>query len=369
MSQSGFIVKATCDGQSNIQTMGLRAGYDELVMDVADAFDLIPASLTMFSLHKGTKLMVHLGAQGDLDVVLAESMEMGEHVLTLQVSGIAARRGLDGFGALAGMAATLSQCFYLYWMVTSSGAGFYRELQMWFIVIFTVLVNLGNYFYLLDDEMDKNHPFRLWVRPLGPRLLMMLLAPFTGDVLPLVGCKACGMDAPIRATTRDGIVKWGVLMMAIQDGFVLYVLQGMHTGEEALPLGTGAPLVCLLLTAFSVALNLPRRVSHFVLASCESEFMRKEELADDAKISMYASQKIGFKPPPNASPPKERAKPPPARPPMPSASNGSQRAAPPSAPSSTPPPRGAPPSKQAPSQRGGKPTPPSKGGKGGKAMM
>jgi hypothetical protein len=367
MSQSGFIIKATCDGQSNIQTMGLRAGYDELVMDVAEAFDLIPASVTMFSLHNGTKLMVHLGAQGDLDVVLAESMEWGSHVLSLQVSGIAARRSLDGFGALAGVAATLSQIFYLYWMVTESGAGFMRELQLWFIVIFTVLVNLGNYFYLLDDETDKNHPFRLWVRPLGRRLLMVLLAPFTGDVLPLVGCKACGLDAPVRGVTRDGIVKWGVLMMAIQDGFVLWVMQALHTGEEALPLSTGAPLACLLLTSFSLVLNLPRRVSHFVLASCESEFMRKEELADDAKISMYASQKIAFKQPAK-SPPKERPKSPAARPPMPLVPNG-QRATPPGPPPSGPPSRGAPPTKQTPSQRGGKPTPPPKGGKGGKSMM
>ena len=165
MAQSGFIVKATCDGQENLQTMGLREGFQELIMDVAEAFDLIPASVTMFSMHNGTKLMVHLGSQGDLDVVLAESMEWGSHVITVQVTGIASRRGLDGLGALVGVAATGSQIAYLYWMITESGAGFMKELQMWAIVLFALLVNLGNFLYLIDDETDKNHPFRTLATP------------------------------------------------------------------------------------------------------------------------------------------------------------------------------------------------------------
>lgn len=157
---SGFIVKATCDGHPNIQTMGLREGYEELIMDCAEAFDLIPASTTIFSLHNGTKFMVHLGAQGDLDVVLAESMEWGSHVISLQVSGIAARRALDGFGALASVTATVSQILYLRWMLTQEAVGFMNELYMWAIIVFTLLINLGNFAYLFDDEADKNHPFR-----------------------------------------------------------------------------------------------------------------------------------------------------------------------------------------------------------------
>ena len=112
-----------------------------------------------------------------------------------------------------------------------------------------------------------------------------------GDVLPLVGCKACGLDAPIRASTRDGVVKWGVLMMVLQDGMVLWLLQAMHTGDEALPL-TAWPLSCIALTSFSVLLNLPRRVSHFVLASCDAAYREKEELADDAKMMVYVAKKI-----------------------------------------------------------------------------
>ena len=123
---------------------------------------------------------------------------------------------------------------------------------------------------------------------------MLVLSPFTGDVLPLAGCKACGMDAPIRASTRDGVVKWGVIMMVLQDGMILWLMQAIHTGEGALPLA-GAPLTCFALTGVAVIVNLPRRLSHFVLGSCEAEFSKKEELADDAKISMYAAQKVAFK--------------------------------------------------------------------------
>lgn len=315
---SGFIIKASCDGHSSTQSIGLREGYQELVADLAEAFDLIPASVTLFSMHSGTKLMVHLGSQGDLDVVLAETMEWGSHMITVEVTGIPARRLLDGFGSLAAAAATISQLGYLYWIVVlDRDAPFYRELTLWFIMIFAVLANLGNFFYLLDDETDKNHPFRLWARPFSRRLIMLCLAPFTGDVLPLVGCKACGLDAPIRASTRDGVVKWGVLMMALQDGMVLWLLKAIHTGDEALPLSAWA-LACISLTGFSVMLNLPRRVSHFVLASCEAAHREKEELADDAKMMVYVAKKIAkqgerptFKDP---NPSRPSASPPPARP-------------------------------------------------------
>ena len=165
---TGFIVKATCDGHPNIQTMGLREGYDELIMDCAEAFDLIPASITIFSMHNGTKFMVHLGAQGDLDVVLAESMEWGSHVISLHVSGIAARRALDGVGALASVVATVSQILYLRWMLTQEEVGFMKELYMWTIILATILINLGNFAYLFDDEADKNHPFRERTRMRSP---------------------------------------------------------------------------------------------------------------------------------------------------------------------------------------------------------
>ena len=203
---SGWLVKASCEGNPNIQITGLRPqrdergaeggpGFHELVQDLADSFDLIPASVMLFSLHQGTKLSVHLGSQGDLDVVLAEALEYGSHVVAVTVSGIPARRALDAVGALLSVAATVSQLFYLSWIVTSSGAGFYYELKMWVVVVITVLYNLGSYFYLVDDESDKNHPFRLWMRPLFRRLGMLLLAPFTGDVLPLVACKVCARAA------------------------------------------------------------------------------------------------------------------------------------------------------------------------------
>ena len=198
---SGWLVKATCEGHGNSgrifnlppQKLDRGAegnpGYHELVGELAETFDLIPASVMLFSVHQGTKLSVHLGSQGDLDVVLAETMESGSHVIYVSVSGIPARRALDALGALAVAAATVAQLVYLWWLVTLSGATFYRQLIMWSVMIATLLINLGVFFYLLDDECDKHHAFRLWARPLHRRILMLLFAPFTGDVLPLVACK------------------------------------------------------------------------------------------------------------------------------------------------------------------------------------
>ena len=182
MSTSGFIVKATCDSFSSIHSMGLRSqknetgeecgpGFHELVVDLADTFDLIPASVMLFSLHSGTKLMVHLGSQADLDVVLAEAMEWGSHVITVNVTGMPARRALDAVGCvpsdrrappslltadqctqpalcqslvfmcagLVATAATVTQLMYLYWIVMESVATFYQEFLIWSIMIFALM--------------------------------------------------------------------------------------------------------------------------------------------------------------------------------------------------------------------------------------
>ena len=70
--------------------------------------------------------------------------------------------------------------------------------------------------------------------------------------------QTCGLDAPIRNDTRDGVVKWGVLMIAAQDCTVLYLLYLLHIAPDAtLPLAS-TPLTCVSLTLISVLLNLPR---------------------------------------------------------------------------------------------------------------
>jgi len=238
---------------------------------------------------------VHLGSQGDLDVVLAEAVEWGSHVITVSVSGIPARRTLDAVGALADVSATVAQLLYLAWFITESAASFYLELSLWSVMVVTLIANLGGFAYLLDDESDKNHPFRLWIRPFWRRAMMIILAPFTGDVLPMVGCKTCGLDAPIRSSTRDGVVKWGILTNAFQHGIIGWILFTMHTGSAAVTLSS-IPMSCLVATSAAVVLNLPRRISHFVLASCEAAFREKEELADDAKITMATYAKMAHKP-------------------------------------------------------------------------
>ena len=84
---SGFIIKAQTQGGAYV-TKPLRESYEELVADLADSFNLIPASVTLFSKHNGTQLWVHMGSKSDLDVVLAEAAEYGSHVVNIEVSGV-----------------------------------------------------------------------------------------------------------------------------------------------------------------------------------------------------------------------------------------------------------------------------------------
>jgi len=336
--------------------MALRLGYDELVQDLADSFDLIPASVTLFSKHNGTQLWVHMGSQGDLDVVLAESSEWGSHVIHVEVSGIGAGRGLDAVGCLAATAATVSQLGYLWWMVTQSSVSFLRELEVWLILVLSMLVHLGSFAYLLDDETSHNHAFRQWVRPFVKRGLMLLLAPFSGDVLVFAACGLCGFNAPIRPSTREGIVRGGIWMMLLQDGMMLSVIHAVHFGAEAPQPLSALPEACLYVTLGSLTLNLPRRLAHFLVGSCEAAFREKEELADDAQISLFASQKMASRAPPMETPQSKG----PSTPPKKGAAAPIVRTA-----GSAPPPPA--------SKRGGAPTaskaakPPA--GKGGKSMM
>ena len=356
---TGFLVRGQVRGGgfSTGQTMALKEGYDRLVDDLAAAFGLIPASINVYSLHNGTKLWVHMGSQGDLDVVLAEAAEWGSHVISVEVAGVSSSRTLDLVGCLAGAAATVSQFFYLHWMITHSSVGFLRELEMWTVVIITVLANLGSFSYLLDDEGAHNHPFRQWTRPFFIRLLMFVLAPLSGDVLALLGCGRLGLEAPVRPATRDFVVKWGVLLMAFQDGVVLSILQALHTGPSALPLAD-VPKACLYATAAAVAINLPRRLAHFIVGTCEAAYREKEELTDDAQISMFANQRMAARQAPMETPKTHSMAPP--TPPKPTP----PKPTPPKRPPATPPASSKrPPAASKATPKGGKPTKP--GGKKG----
>jgi len=362
---SGFIVKAVAANDQTLHTMALRVGYDELIADIADAFDLIPSSVNLSSQHNGTKLWVYMGSQGDLDVVLAESAEWGSHVITVEASGVSASRTLDAVGCLITSAGTISQLFYLNWMLSLGGTeleiDFFRELEVWVILGVAVFANIFSNFYLLDDESAHNHPFRQWQRPLFKRLLMLSLAPWSGDVLAFICSGVCGMHSPVRAATRAGVVKWGVILMLFQDVMMLSVLQALHGGEDGLPLSE-IPRACLYATVASLAINMPRRLSHFIVGACETAYREREELADDAQINMFANQKVASGASSAAPPPVGKASPtakPATAAPKPSsqAPSPGSRGSPPGQPNT--PPKGRPPA--------GKP----KGGAkaGGKSMM
>ena len=59
--------------------------------------------------------------------------------------------------------------------------------------------------------------------------------------------------------------------------------QALH-GENGSDEFSDIPRFCLIGTLISLAINLPRRLSHFFVSSCESAFHERAELADDAQI-------------------------------------------------------------------------------------
>ena len=293
IAMSGFIIKAQTQGGAYV-TKPLRESYEELVADLADSFNLIPASVTLFSKHNGTQLWVHMGSKGDLDVVLAEAAEYGSHVVNIEVSGVSAVRGLDAAGCLAATAATVSQLTYLWWLMSVASVSLYREVEVASVLILACSIHLGSLIFVLDDETANNHPFRQWVRPLLKRSLLLLLGPFSSDVLPLASCGLWGCDAPLRFKTREAIVGGGLWTMVLQDGVMLSVLFALHLSPDEsnqLPLAP-IPMACLYATLASLALNAPRRLAHFLVSSCEAAYHQREELAEEAQIGVFASNKM-----------------------------------------------------------------------------
>jgi hypothetical protein len=153
---------------------------------------------------------------------------------------------------------------------------------------------LGSLIFVLDDETANNHPFRQWVRPLLKRSLLLLLGPFSSDVLPLASCGLWGCDAPLRFKTREAIVGGGLWTMVLQDGVMLSVLFALHLSPDEsnqLPLAP-IPMACLYATLASLALNAPRRLAHYLVSSCEAAYRQREELAEEAQIGVFASNKM-----------------------------------------------------------------------------
>ena len=70
------------------------------------------------------------------------------------------------------------------------------------------------------------------MKPIWRRLPLLLASPFTLDVLPMIGCRSCGFNAPIRKETRDAVVKWGVILLVLQDGTVPMPMASFGVGGE-----------------------------------------------------------------------------------------------------------------------------------------
>ena len=132
--------------------------------------------------------------------------------------------------------------------------------------------------------------------------------------MPLLGSRTFGLDAPLRTETRHRVLKWGVLMLVLQDAGVLWQLQEQRsTLQAASLLGMGgavesggpldaldesggepsaasaarrsALLACMAMTAATVALNAPRRVSAWAVGQCQARLPPEPPAGTPAKAT------------------------------------------------------------------------------------
>ena len=110
---SGYIMKAFTAGSRNKAILNMPTDVDELHASLADAFGMHMHSLKLKSKQQGSGIFVHLSTQGDLDAIVSEMYDEGQHCLDLQVEGELVSRRLDALAFFLSAFATLSQFGYL----------------------------------------------------------------------------------------------------------------------------------------------------------------------------------------------------------------------------------------------------------------
>ena len=158
----------------------------------------------------------------------------GMHALTVEVSGMSVSRRIDAAAFFIGCLATLSQLLYvvaikLWPPAAPDDVGL--QAQVVFGVV--LLINISATLYLLDYEIADNNDFNLWLRKWERRMLFVLAAPLTIELMPFVSSRTFGLTAPLRAATRDAVIKWSALMLVLQDGVFLWLLL-LGSGEGLL---------------------------------------------------------------------------------------------------------------------------------------
>ena len=274
---SGMLVRAHTADYAQQESLPLPLDFDELLSTVSEAFALQRGSVRIRSKHAPTDLWVVLASQSQLMDAVREASESAMHMLTIEVSGRSARRTLDALMFALDLARLGAQVAYLWWLSEeglSLTLGPYTvspAAALGVLLLLSVLANSIVALSVLVTELSENGALRRWFGGARGRIAPLLCSPLTLETLPLVASGVCGLDAPLRAATRDGIIQWGVVGLLVHDVLVLLLVVGVHGLPGTSPL---APLaaVCLGTTALNVALNLPRRLVHFIVGAYRKSF-------------------------------------------------------------------------------------------------
>ena len=272
-----MLVRAHTADYAQQESLPLPLDFDELLSTVSEAFALQRGSVRIRSKHAPTDLWVVLASQSQLMDAVREASESAMHMLTIEVSGRSARRTLDALMFALDLARLGAQVAYLWWLSEeglSLTLGPYTvspAAALGVLLLLSVLANSIVALSVLVTELSENGALRRWFGGARGRIAPLLCSPLTLETLPLVASGVCGLDAPLRAATRDGIIQWGVVGLLVHDVLVLLLVVGVHGLPGTSPL---APLaaVCLGTTALNVALNLPRRLVHFIVGAYRKSF-------------------------------------------------------------------------------------------------
>ena len=209
-----MLVRAHTADYAQQESLPLPLDFDELLSTVSEAFALQRGSVRIRSKHAPTDLWVVLASQSQLMDAVREASESAMHMLTIEVSGRSARRTLDALMFALDLARLGAQVAYLWWLSEeglSLTLGPYTvspAAALGVLLLLSVLANSIVALSVLVTELSENGALRRWFGGARGRIAPLLCSPLTLETLPLVASGVCGLDAPLRAATRDGIIQW-----------------------------------------------------------------------------------------------------------------------------------------------------------------
>jgi len=294
----GVVCKAHSPAASATWVGMLPSNINQLIDTLAAAFKMYPHSLRLRARHEASGLYVHLRTQLDLDLAERDLDDEGMHVLTVEVAGLRVGRKLDALSFMLSCAATVSQIVYVatIWFLpvgdmdkflTKEGES-NHVMMTGSIVVAVLLINLLIVGFFFDHELTANVSFRVWMRQWDQRVLCLLTAPLSVDLIPFLRCGIFGLHAPLSCEASNSIFRCGLFFFFAQDCAVLWQLSSYNSGAlSTLVFDTSATLAdesahimgprwsalvaCGSLTLASSLLNLPKRLIAWLISPLQPE--------------------------------------------------------------------------------------------------